>query len=70
MVIIVGYLTSKEIVLLPGYRWLEEVPARRGGRLTVKGENYKIPVDAVYEVSRLALETLRKVEAVTVEAIG
>ena len=80
----------KEMVLLPGYRWLEVVPGRRGGRPTVKGtrvtvddilealangwsveevsENYKIPLEAVYEALRFALETLRKVEVVAVEA--
>ncbi len=78
------------MVLLPGYRWLEVVPGRRGGRPTVKGtrvavddivealasgwsveevaENYRIPVEAVYEALRYALEALRKVEVVAVEA--
>ena len=78
------------MVMLPGYRWLEIVPGRRGGRPTVKGtrvtvddilealangwsveevaENYRIPVEAVYEALRYALETLRKVEVVAVEA--
>ena len=78
------------MVLLPGYKWLEIVPCRRGGRPTVKGtrvtvddilealangwsveevaENYRIPVEAVYEALRYALETLRKVEVVAVEA--
>ena len=78
------------MVLLPGYKWLEVVPGRRGGRPTVKGtrvtvddilealtngwnveevaENYKIPLEAVYEALRFALETLRRVEVVAVEA--
>ena len=75
---------------MPGYRWLEIVPGRRGGRPTVKGtratvddilealangwfvrevaENYRIPVEAVYEALRYALEMLRKVEVIAVEA--
>ena len=79
-------------MLLPGYRWLEVVPGRRGGRPTVKGtrvtvddilealangwsieevaENYRIPVEAVYEALRYALEALRKVEVTVVEATG
>jgi len=78
------------MVLLPGYRWLEVVADRRGGRPTVKGtritvddilealangwsveevaENYRIPVEAVYEALRYALETLRKVEVIVAEA--
>ncbi len=78
------------MVLLPGYKWLEVVPGRRGGRPTVRGtrvavddivealangwsveevaENYRIPVEAVYEALRYALETLRKVEVIAVEA--
>ena len=78
------------MVLLPGYKWLEVVPGRRGGRPTVKGtrvavddivealasgwsveevaENYRIPIEAVYEALRYALEALRKVEVVAVEA--
>ncbi|MEB3860694.1 MAG: DUF433 domain-containing protein [Desulfurococcales archaeon] len=31
-------------------------------------ENYRIPVEAVYEALRFALETLGKVEVITVEA--
>ncbi len=80
------------MVVLPGYKWLEVVPGRRGERPTVKGtriavddiletlangwsveeiaENYRIPVEAVYEALRYALETLRKVEVITVEATG
>jgi len=80
----------REMVLLPGYNWLEVVPGRRGGRPTIKGtrvtvddilealangwtaeevsENYKIPLEAVYEALRFAMETLRKVEVVAVEA--
>ncbi len=83
---------SERMVLLPGYKWLEVVPGRRGGRPTVKGtrvtvddilealangwsvdevaENYKIPIEAVHEALRFALETLRKVEVVAVEATG
>ena len=78
------------MVALPGYRWLEVVPDRRGGRPTVRGtritvddilealasgwsveeiaENYRIPVEAVYEALRYALETLRKVEVIAIEA--
>ncbi len=78
------------MTVLPGYRWLEIVPGRRGGRPTVKGtratvddilealangwfvrevaENYRIPVEAVYEALRYALEMLRKVEVIAVEA--
>ncbi|MCE4612889.1 MAG: DUF433 domain-containing protein [Desulfurococcales archaeon] len=81
---------SKGMVLLPGYKWLEVVPGRRGGRPTVRGtrvtvddilealangwsveevaENYKIPLEAVYEALRFVLETLRRVEVVAVEA--
>ncbi len=77
------------MVLLPGYKWLEVVPGRRGGRPTVKGtrvtvddilealavgwsaeevaENYRIPVEAVYEALRYALETVRKTEVIVVE---
>jgi len=80
------------MVLLPGYKWLEVVPGRRGGRPAVKGTrvtvddilealangwsveevaaNYKIPLDAVYEALRFALETMRRVEVVAVEATG
>ena len=80
------------MVLLQGYKWLEVVPGRRGGRPTVKGTrvtvddilealangwsveevaaNYKKPLEAVYEALRYALETLRKVEVVAVEATG
>jgi len=79
-------------MILPGYKWLEVVPGRRGGRPTVKGtrvtvddilealangwsveevaENYRVPLEAVYEALRYALETLRKVEVVAVETIG
>ncbi len=80
------------MVLLPGYKWLEVVPGRRGGRPTVKGtritvddileslasgwsveeiaENYRIPVEAVYEALRYASEVLKKVEVISVEATG
>ena len=83
---------SRKVVILPGYRWLEVMPGKRGGRPTVKGtrvtvddilealasgwsveevaENYRIPLEAVYEALRFALETLRKVEVVAVEATG
>jgi len=33
------------MVLLPGYKWLEVVPGRRGGRPTVKGT--RITVDDI-----------------------
>ncbi len=78
------------MVLLPGYKWLEVVPGRRGGRPTVKGtritvddilealasgwraeevaENYRIPVEAVYEALRYASETIRKVEVIAAES--
>ena len=80
------------MVQLPGYKWLEVVPGRRGGRPTIRGtrvtvddvlealangwsaeevaENYRIPLEAVYEALRYALESLRKVEVVSAEAIG
>jgi len=79
-------------VLLPGYKWLEVVPERRGGRPTVRGtrvtvddvlealasgwspeevaENYRIPLEAVHEALRYALETLRKLEVIAVETTG
>ncbi len=79
------------MVQLPGYKWLEVVPGRRG-RPTIRGtrvtvddvlealangwsaeevaENYRIPLEAVYEALRYALESLRKVEVVSAEAIG
>ncbi|RLE95255.1 MAG: hypothetical protein DRJ55_02130 [Thermoprotei archaeon] len=78
------------MVILAGYKWLEVVPGRRGGRPTVKGtritvddilealangwsieeisENYKIPVEAIHEALRYALETIRKVEVISIEA--
>ena len=77
------------MVLLPGYKWLEVVPDRRGGGPTVKGtriavddilealavgwsvekvtENYRIPIEAVYEALRYALETIKKIEVIVVE---
>ncbi len=78
------------MVLLPGYKRLEAVPDRRGGRPTVKGtrvtvddilealandwsveeaaENYRIPVEAVYEALKYASETIRKIEVIATEA--
>ncbi|MHC1628006.1 MAG: DUF433 domain-containing protein [Candidatus Nezhaarchaeales archaeon] len=78
------------MVVLPGYKWLEVVPNRRGGRPTIKGtrvtvddilealasgwsveevtENYRVPVEAVYEALRYASEALKKVEVIAVEA--
>ena len=75
---------------MPGYKWLEVVPGRRGGRPTVRGtritvddilealasgwsveevaENYRIPLEAVYEALRYASETIRKVEVIAVES--
>jgi len=80
------------MAVLPGYKWLEVVPGRRGGRPTVKGtritvddilealangwsaeevaENYRIPVEAVYEALRYALETIKKTEVIVVESTG
>ena len=80
------------MVLLPGYKWLEVVQGRRGGRPTVKGtrvsvddilealangwsadevaENYRIPIEAVYEALRYASQVLRKIEVISVEASG
>jgi len=77
------------MVVLPGYKWLEVVPDRRGGEPTVKGtriavddilealavgwsvekvaENYRIPIEAVYEALRYALETIKKIEVIVVE---
>jgi len=78
------------MAVLPGYKWLEVVPGRRGGRPTVRetritvddilealasgwsieevAENYQIPVEAIYEALKYALETLKKVEVIAVEA--
>ena len=78
------------MVVLPGYKWLEVVPGKRGGRPTIKGtrvtvddilealangwsvgevaENYRIPVEAVYESLRYASEAIKKVEVIAVEA--
>ncbi len=36
------------MTLLPGYKWLEIVPGRRGGRPTVKGT--RIAVDDILEM--------------------
>ncbi len=36
------------MVLLPGYRWLEVVPGRRGGRPTVKGT--RVSVDDILDM--------------------
>ena len=77
-------------IAIPGYKWLEVAPGRRGGRPTIKGtritvddiledlangwspeeiaENYKIPLEAVYEAIRYALEIVKKVEVIAVEA--
>jgi len=74
---------------LSGYKWIEVVPGRRGGRPTIKGtrvtvddilealasgwalgevvENYRVPVEAVQEALRYALEALRKVEVIAAE---
>jgi len=37
-----------EMVVLPGYKWLEIVPGRRGGRPTVKGT--RVSVDDILEM--------------------
>ena len=80
------------MTILPGYKWLEIVPDRRGGRPTVKGtrvtvddilealangwkpeevaENYRIPLEAIYEALRYASETIRKVVVIAAEATG
>jgi len=36
------------MVVLPGYKWLEVVPGRRGGRPTVKGT--RVTVDDILEM--------------------
>ncbi|RLE36989.1 DUF433 domain-containing protein [Candidatus Woesearchaeota archaeon] len=36
------------MVVLPGYKWLEIVPGRRGGRPTVKGT--RVSVDDILEM--------------------
>ena len=36
------------MALLPGYRWLEVVPGRRGGRPTVKGT--RVAVDDILDM--------------------
>ena len=36
------------MVLLPGYRWLEVVPGRRGGRPTVRGT--RVSVDDILDM--------------------
>ncbi len=36
------------MVLLPGYKWLEVVPGRRGGRPTVKGT--RVSVDDILDM--------------------
>ncbi len=41
-------MTVVEMVVLPGYKWLEIVPGRRGGRPTVKGA--RITVDDILEM--------------------
>ena len=39
---------SKGMVLLPGYKWLEVVPGKRGGRPTVRGT--RITVDDILDM--------------------
>jgi len=36
------------MVILPGYKWLEVVPGRRGGRPTVKGT--RVSIDDILEM--------------------
>ena len=36
------------MVILPGYKWIEVVPGRRGGRPTIKGT--RVTVDDVLEM--------------------
>jgi len=39
---------SKGMVLLPGYKWLEVVPGKRGGRPTVRGT--RVTVDDILDM--------------------
>ena len=80
----------KALGTIPGYKWIEIVPGRCGGRPTIRGtrvtvddilealangwdirevaENYRIPLEAVQEALRFALETVRKGEIIAAEA--
>ncbi len=80
------------MTMISGYRYLEIVPGRRGGRPTIKGtrvsvddilealskewsieeiaENYEIPKEAVLEAIKYATEILKRVEVISIEAIG
>jgi len=58
-----------EMVLLPGYKWLEVVPGRRGGRPTVKGT--RVAVDDILEAlaNGWSVEEVAENYRILVEAI-
>ena len=57
------------MVLLPGYKWLEVVPGRRGGRPTVKGT--RVAVDDILEAlaNGWSVEEVAENYRILVEAI-